>query len=112
MDYQIKQVQGKLYELRSENLLGEGLVIIYRHQESSDSAAVYQATITLPGHRMELDGKSCLLRLHEDIAGEVIVNVAPHNLMEHSPSEYKKTLLNVVFPGPGWYESGWFQALR
>ena len=108
MDEQAKKVRGKLSDLYFKRPLGEGDVNIVLHQEPAANQPVYEGTITLPGRRTDLDGKTCQLSLNGKIAGDVFLYLAAIVALSELANE---TTLNIAFRGITWIAEDWFHFL-
>ena len=106
-----KEMLGQLFELNDNSLLSDGDVMVTQDHPSPESLPTYHATMTIRGGPSDLDGKTCLLRLSQDIAGQVQLHMSSFILGENSAFASKLTILVITFIGAIWFGSDWFDAL-
>jgi hypothetical protein len=103
----LKNVRGQLVDMDNYTSLGEGDVrILFIPPSPPSSHPIYQATIKLQGFRSDLDGKTCLLRLNEQIVGEVMLVIPKDSVFDTRQSTF-----NVHLQGSNWNDLDWFHSL-
>jgi hypothetical protein len=111
MSNHAKQMPGQLFELNDNRLLSDGDIIITQHQPSPACLPTYDATMSIRGCPSDLDGKTCLLRLSQEIGGQVYLHSPSVILGENYPFASQLTILVITFIGAVWFGSGWFDSL-
>jgi len=74
-----KKVRGQLLDKSSKMVLSECLVnITLIDTQRPDDRPSYKATLTVDGYKPELDSKTLLLKLDDDLIGEIFIHISPH----------------------------------
>jgi hypothetical protein len=99
-----KQIQGQLLDKDSKMLLSESMVsITLVDPQNPDDLPRYEASLTVDGHKPELDNKSHLLKLSDNLIGEVFISI------EGIPGT--QTRFKVFLQGSNWSNVEWFQKI-
>ncbi|MFQ5615332.1 MAG: hypothetical protein ACE5GO_02590 [Anaerolineales bacterium] len=105
MNNQTKSVQGQLLDLNSKEVVAEDSVSIVLAQAGRpDERPKYTARMTVEGYKPELDSKTHILRLSEDLAGKVILSLV------ENPGQ-TQTQFVVILHDPVWHDLDWFESL-
>lgn len=107
MNRMTKKVQGQLLDISSEEFLTESSVTItlIEVQHPNDYPR-YEVSLKVDGYKPELDNKTHLLRLSDDLTGEVFISIP----IGEFPSQ-TQTCFNVNLQDSIWNSLEWFKNL-
>jgi len=106
MNRTTKKVQGQLLDKSSKMLLSESSVtIILIDPQRPNDRPRYEASLTVDGYKPELDNKSHLLKLGDDLIGEVFISISTREL----PG--RKTHFKVNLQDSIWNNLEWFKKI-
>ncbi|HCC78587.1 MAG: hypothetical protein A2X25_09735 [Chloroflexi bacterium GWB2_49_20] len=101
-----KKVQGKLLDKSSKLLLSNcSVTITLIDAQNSDNRKKFEVFLTVDGYKPELDNKTHLLRLDDDLSGEVFISISTSEL----PGI--KTHFKVFLQDNVWGNLEWFMKI-
>ena len=101
-----KKVQGQLLDISSKTLLSAALVTITLvDPQRSDDKPRYEASLTVDGYKPELDNKSHLLKLGDDLVGEIFISISTRE----APGLQTHFIVNLQ--GSTWSNLDWFKKI-
>ncbi len=78
MNRTTKKVRGQLLDRSSKMVLSECLVnITLIDTQRPDDRPSYKVSLTVDGYKPELDNKTLLLKLGDNLIGEIIIHISP-----------------------------------
>jgi hypothetical protein len=99
-----KRIPGQLFDKDSRMLLSESTVsITLIDPQNPNDRPHYEASLTVDGYEPELDNKSHLLKLSNDLIGEVFISV------DGIPGT--QTRFKVHLQDTNWSNVEWFQKI-
>ena len=104
MNRTTKKVQGQLLDRSSKILLSEtSVTIILIDPQRPDDLPRYEVSLTVDGYKPELDNKSHLLKLGDDLIGEVFISISPHEVPGRQ-THFKVNLQDSIWNNLEWFK--------
>ena len=98
-----KKVQGQLLDISSKMLLSNGSVtIILIDPLRPNDLPRYEVALTVDGFKPELDNKAHLLKLGDDLIGEVFISISTREL-PGLQTHFKVYLQDNIFKNLEWF---------
>jgi hypothetical protein len=106
MNRTTKKVRGQLLDKTSKRLLSESLVtMILFYPQRPDDRPRYEVSLTVDGYKPELDNKTCLLKIGNDLIGEIFISISTHE----PPG--CQTHFKVILQDSIWKDLEWFKKI-
>jgi hypothetical protein len=104
MNRTTKNVQGQLLGKSGRNLLSEARVTITLiDPQRQDERPTYEVSLIVDGYKPELDNKSHLLKLSDDLIGQVFISISIHEIPGLQTS-FKVFLQDSIWNNLEWFK--------
>jgi hypothetical protein len=100
-----KKVRGQLFDNNSKTILSESLVTITQiDTQYPDDRPRYEVSLTVDGYKPELDNKTYLLKIGNNLIGEIFISISSRELPGRQ-THFKVNLQDSIWNNLDWFKN-------